>query len=194
MKAGWLVLLLAATMGAAGAAVACRNDTTVAGCPSADPVTPPIDEPVMAFLSAARALHHEADIRERSGDTSGAIAALERLVALPAPRAVEVDEVLADAHARLAELRLGKGDVEGAERDVQAGLQHVQGPTYFRGHLLEVEGLLEERRAATLADGGRTEEAAKARAHAVTLLEEAVHVQEQVIDRALADGGGDETK
>jgi hypothetical protein len=143
----------------------------------------------MAFLSAARALHHEADLRERADDPAGAIAALERLVALPAPHAVEVDEVLADARARLAQLRLARGDVDGAERDVQAGLQRVQGPTYFRGHLLEVEGLVQEQRAAALADAGRSDEAAKARAHAVSLLEEAVHVQEQVIDRTLADGG-----
>jgi tetratricopeptide (TPR) repeat protein len=192
MRIGWLLLVVAAGIGAAGAVTACRNEAATTGCPSAEPAGPPIDEPVMAFLSAARALHHEADIRERAGDTAGAIASLERLVALPAPRAVEVDEVLADARARLAELRLGKGDLEGAERDVQAGLQHVQGPTYFRGHLLEVQGLLEEQRGAALADAGRADEAAKARTRAVTLLEEAVHVQEQVIDRALADGGRDE--
>lgn len=189
MKLGWLVLVLAAAVGAAGAVVACRTDATVSGCPSAEPAAPPIDAPVMAFLSAARALHHEADIRERSDDAAGAIAALEKLVALPAPRAVEVDEVLADARARLAELRLARGDVAGAEKDVQAGLQHVVGPTYFRGHLLEVEGRVQEQRAAALADAGRADEAAKAKAHAVTLLEEAVQVQEQVIDRALADGG-----
>jgi hypothetical protein len=192
MRIRWLVAWVAgvaAAVGAAGAVSACRSEATVAGCPSAEPAGPPIDEPVMAFLSAARALHHEADLKERSDDPAGAIAALERLVALPAPHAVEVDEVLADARARLAQLRLARGDVDGAERDVQAGLQRVQGPTYFRGHLLEVQGLVHEQRAAALADAGRSDEAAKARARAVSLLEEAVHVQEQVIDRALADGG-----
>jgi hypothetical protein len=112
-------------------------------------------------------------------------------VALPAPVAVEVDEVVADARARLAELRLGQGDVDGADRDVHAGLERVKGPTYFRGHLLEVAGLLEEARAGALADAGKSEEAARARARAVDLLEEAVRVQERVIDRALAEGGKD---
>jgi hypothetical protein len=187
MKHGWL--LLAITLGLGGGVAACRSEPAGAGCPGVESSSPPIDPPVMAFLSAARALHHEADIREAEGDVPGAIAALERLVAMSAPRAVEVDEVLADARARLAELRLERGDVDGAQRDVEQGLRHVQGPTYFRGHLLEVEGRVEERRAAALGDAGHAAEATKARAHAVSLLEEAVRVQEQVIERALADGG-----
>ena len=190
MKLGWLILAVA--VGGAGVALAgCRGEGSTAGCPSAEPAGPPVDEALMAFLSAARALHHEADVRQSANDTAGAIASLERLVALPAPTAVEVDEVIADARARLAELRLGQGDVDGADRDVHAGLQRVKGPTYFRGHLLEVEGLLEEARAGALADAGKSEEATRARAKAVDLLEEAVKVQERVIDRALADGGKD---
>ncbi len=65
----------------------------------------------------------------------------------------------------------------------------MQGPTYFRGHLLEVQGIIEEARAAALADAGRAAEAAKARARAIGLLEEAVRTQEQLIDQALVDGG-----
>jgi hypothetical protein len=194
VRVGWVVLAVAVSGVAAAfatAAAGCRSEGTTAGCPSAEPAGPPVDEALMAFLSAARSLHHEADVRQSSGDAAGAIASLERLVALPAPAAVEVDEVVADARARLAELRLEKGDVEGADRDVQAGLQRVKGPTYFRGHLLEVEGLLEEARAGALADAGRATEAARAKAKAVRLLEEAVGVQEQVIERALADGGRD---
>ncbi|HEX3345810.1 MAG TPA: hypothetical protein VHS09_14600 [Polyangiaceae bacterium] len=190
MKLGWLVV--AVTVGAGAALTAgCRGEPSTRGCPSAEPASPPVDEALTAFLSAARALHHEADVRQSADDTAGAVAALERLVALPAPAAIEVNEVVADARARLAELRLGQGDVDGAERDVRAGLERVEGPTYFRGHLLEVEGLLEERRGVDLADAGKTAEAARARARAVDLLEEAVKVQEQVIDRALADGGRD---
>lgn len=196
MRLRWLLplapLAAAAGLAVASGAVACRTEGAAAGCPSAEQAGPPIDPSVMAFLSAARALHHEADLEQASGDAAGALAALERLVAMPAPAATEVDEVLADARARLAELRLERGDLEGADRDVREGLRRVQGPTYFRGHLLEVQGLVEERRAAVLADAGKVDEAAKARAAAVGLLEQAVHVQEQVIDRALADGGRDD--
>jgi hypothetical protein len=167
--------------------VGCRGDAPTSGCPTAE--APAVDPPVMAFLSAARALHHEADMSERAGDVPGAIAALERLVAVPAPKAIESDEVLADAHARLAELKLGRGDLDGADRAVENGLRHVQGPTYFRGHLLEVQGLVEEARASSLADAGHGDLAGQARARAITLLEEAVRVQERVIQQALTDGG-----
>jgi hypothetical protein len=146
----------------------------------------------MAFLSAARALHHEADIQQQAGDVDAALGSLHRLVALKTPKASESDEVLADAYARLAELTLEKNDVAGAEREAKKGLDHAVGPTYFRGHLLEVAGLVEERRAATLADAGSAREAAEARARAVSLLEEAVNVQEHVIARALGDGGDDD--
>jgi hypothetical protein len=187
----WLGLLLVLSLALGGAG--CRNEgTTTAGCPSAEPSGTPVDTTIMAFLSAARALHHEADLREKSGDAPGAIAALERLVAMPAPAATEVDEVLADTRARLAELRLGRGDLDGAERDVREGLLRASGPTYFRGHLLEVQGLIEEARATAFVDAGKREEATAAKAHAISLLEEAVRVQEQVINRALADGGRDD--
>jgi tetratricopeptide (TPR) repeat protein len=175
----------------AAAAAACRNDVGgISGCPSAEVAGPPVDTQLMAFLSAARALHHEADIKEQSGDDDGAVAALERLARMPAPQAIEVDEVLADAHARLAELRLRRADLDGADRDVRLGLDRAKSPTYFRGHLLEVEGLVEEARASTLSDAGRTDEAARAKAQAISLLEEAVHVQELVIQHALGDKDG----
>jgi hypothetical protein len=189
------VVALVLALGLGGLTVAtlgaCRDGSGVSGCPSAEPEGKPIDARLMAFLSAARALHHEADMRERSGDAPGAVATLERLVAMQTPPAIETDEVLADTHARLAELRLTMNDLDGAMRAVEAGLQRVQGPTYFRGHLLEVEGLVEEARSSRLADAGRSDEAASARARAMSLLEEAVHVQQQLIEQTLpSDHGG----
>ena len=166
-----------------------RGRGTAEGCPSVDTTTPPIDEHIMAFLSAARAMHHEADIKEHAGDDDGAIEVLERLVSMRAPAATEADEVLADAYARLAELRLRKNDVPAADREIRSGLDHAAVTTYFRGHLLELEGIVEETRAALLVDAGETKEAAEARARAVSLLEEAIQVQGKVIARALGDGG-----
>ncbi|MBX3189380.1 MAG: hypothetical protein KF819_20320 [Labilithrix sp.] len=150
-----------------------------------------VDTELMAFLSEARALHHIANSKEESGDLPGAIDAMERLVAARRPHAdrktPEIEEVLADAHARLAELRLKVGDVDKAADDVRDGLAHAPEPTYFRGHLVEVQGLVEEARAAQLADAGKTAEAAKAREQAIKLLEEVVKIQDQVIQRSLGD-------
>jgi hypothetical protein len=180
----WMYALAVSAPTVAG----CSRGRSVPGCPGTAQEAP-LDASVMAYLSAARALHHEADLKGQSSDVAGAIAALERLVGMARPRANEVEEVLADTHARLAEMRLASNDWTGANRDVRAGLEHAREPTYFRGHLLEVSGLIEERRAAVLADAGRSGEAAQARARAVELLESAVQVQEQVIAHALEDGG-----
>jgi hypothetical protein len=156
----------------------------------------PIDTDVMAYLSLARSLHHQANVREDSNDLPGAIAPLERLVREQEPhrgtRVPEVEEVLADTYARLAELRLRNRDVEEASQDVRAGLSHAPESTYFRGHLLEVEGVLEETRAAQLFDAGRAEEATRARARAFDLLNQAVEVQEQVVTKSLGDEAGAE--
>ncbi len=151
-----------------------------------------VDSELLAFLSLARAHHHEANLLEQSGDVAGAIAALKKIVDAPKPhpgqKLPEIEEVLADTYARMAELELGAKDTASAQRDVQAGLTHVSEPTYFRGHLLEVYGIVEEARTAELADAGNSAEADKARAHALVLLREAVDVQESVIGHVL-DGG-----
>ena len=151
----------------------------------------PVDVDVMAFLSEARALHHEANVREGNDDLLGAIAALDRLVHAKRPhegtRVPEIEEVLADTYARLAELRLRTGDVDGAAKEVEDGLAHAPDPTYFRGHLLEVEGIVEEARVAAYADAGRKAEASAARERAIKLLHEAVDVQEKVIAQSLGD-------
>jgi hypothetical protein len=153
---------------------------------------PAVDVELMAFLSEARALHHEANLKEDAGDVKGAIAIVDRLVHTtpphPGTKLPEVEEVLADGYARLAELKANDHDLEGSAAAVQSGLSHASEPTYFRGHLLEVGGVAEEARASSLADAGKTDEAARARAHAMDLLEEAVKVQEGVVGRAL-DGG-----
>lgn len=187
---GALALVLAA-----GAAVV----TTGTGCTSrkdaGEDTAAVVDTELLAYLSEARALHHQADLRRDAGDLPGAIAAVERLVAArtphPGQKLPEVEEVLADAHARLAELRLEKGDLAAAADAAQKGLAHAPDVSYFRGHLVEMEGLVEEKRAAELADAGKPDEASAARARSIQLFEDVVHIQDQVIQRSLGarDGG-----
>ena len=176
-----VVMLLLALVLAVGCG---RRDGEADGAPA-------VDTELMAFLSEARALHHQANLKEDAGDLAGAIASMERLVAAQRPHperpAPEVDEVLADAYARLAELRLRRGDLTSAADAVARGLERAPEPTYFRGRLVEVQGLVEEARAAELADAGKPEEAARARERAIQLLEEVVRIQDQVIKRSLAN-------
>jgi hypothetical protein len=155
-----------------------------------------VDTELMAFLSEARSLHHEANIKEAANDLAGATTAMVRLVDARRPQAAtsspEVEEVLADAYARLAELRLRQNAVGPAAEAVASGLAHAPQPTYFRGHLLEVQGLIEESRANALADAGKLPEAVQAREKAIKLLEEVVRIQDDVIRRSLGgqDAGG----
>jgi tetratricopeptide (TPR) repeat protein len=155
-----------------------------------DDAPPPVDTELMAFLSEARALHHQANLREEMGELDRAIEAMERLVSAEKPRGAstpEVDEVLADTYARLAELRLRNGELEAAGDAAARGLTHAPNPTYFRGHLIEVQGLVEEARASEAADAGLADAASEARQRAIDLLEEVVRIQEQVIQRSLAN-------
>ncbi len=177
MTRGWLLI---ASLAIAGCA---RSSVDPARCEPAASATP-VDAVLLAYLSKARALHLEADVAEAAGDPPRAVAALERLITASTPRpAPEIDEVLADTRARLAELRARAGDFDAAERDVRAGLERARGESYFRGHLYEVLGLVEERRAAAHEKAGRAADAKAARARAVDASEEAIKIQERVLER-----------
>lgn len=162
------------------------------GCAKqAAPYGEPIDEVLLAYLSTARSLHHEADLAEDAGDIKSAIAALDRLLAKPEPRkAPEIDEVVADTHARLADLRSKSGDFQLATKHVDQGLGRAPNVSYFRGHLLEVRGLVEERLAKDLTAKGDAPGAAAARDRAMKAYEEAIAIQDEVIKKGTnADGG-----
>lgn len=152
---------------------------------------PVLDAPTMAFLSAARALHHQCDLSEREGKDDAALRVMNQLLDLTRPpaRAPEIEETLADAYARRAELLAKQGDYTGAEADIREGLRHASEPTYFRGHLLEVHGVILSRKAVGLTDAGNTAEASETRRRANERLSEAVRIQEEVIRWALSDGG-----
>ncbi len=167
---------------------------TKAPPPSADESGSPLDAPLMAYLSMARALHHEATLEEDSGSPAKALAAMDRLLAAPRPANAnaipEVEEVLADAFARSTELAIHAGDLDRGARYAKEGLTHASGTSYFRGHLLEVDGLLEEARVAALRDAGKSAEAEAAKTRAIEKLEAAVRVQQSVIGGALAADAG----
>ncbi|MBL8611677.1 MAG: hypothetical protein JNL38_30320 [Myxococcales bacterium] len=190
-----LVAALACALSGAlgGGLVACSKGPQAVAEPDAGQV---VDVELMAYLSEARALHHQANLKEELGDLKGAIAAMDRLTTARRPaggRIAEVDEVLADAYARRAELELKIGDLAAADRSLRSGLEHAPDTSYFRGHLVEVQGLVEEARGAQLADAGKAAEAKQARERAITLLEEAIRIQEAVVARATGarDGGAE---
>jgi hypothetical protein len=149
-----------------------------------------VDPVLLAFLSQARSAHHVADQHEESKDVAGALRALQALVAGPKPpdATPEVAEVLADTRARIADLLSRNGRFDQADEELDAGLTNARDSSYFRGHLFEVRGLVEERRAKALSSTGRGEEAEKARERSLSAYEEAMRIQAEVIQRA-APGG-----
>jgi tetratricopeptide (TPR) repeat protein len=148
------------------------------------------DAAMVAYLSKVRSLHHEANLKEDGNDLAGAIDALKRIPSALKPReAPEIDDVLADAYARLAELELKRNGLGSAKAYVDEGLRVSPSETYFRGHLLEVSGLILEASSHALADAGDLKGAVEAREKAILRLEESITIQEHVIARTLGDGG-----
>jgi tetratricopeptide (TPR) repeat protein len=163
----------------------CKRASERERCPEPTSETP-VDPALLAFLSRARAAHHRADDPEQRGDLKGAIRELEALVAGPTLRgnAPEAREVLADTHARLADLRSRDGDFDRASSDIERGLALVPELSYFRGHLLEVRGLSEERRSKVLTSNGDTAGDERAKSRALAAFQEAMEIQAAVIERS----------
>ncbi len=184
-------IVLSALAVAAGVALACEEVKQHDGAASVTTPDDAVDMELMAYLSRAHALHHEATIKEDMGDRKGAVDAMERLTSQRFSRAAtpEVEEVLSDAFARRAELELGMGDLDAASRSVDHGLEHARELTYFRGHLVEVSGLLDEARAHALTDAGKPDEAKRAQEKALAELEQAIDIQNHVLSGLLGDGG-----
>ena len=162
-----------------GAACACAGEIVV-------------DPALLAFLSKARAAHHQADLAEDDKDPARALAAVEKITAGPFPGGTpvpaEVAEVVADAWARLADLHSASGNVDAALREIDAGLAYAVTPTHFRGHLFEVKGIVLERRHAALKDKGDAKGAERVKGEAITAFNEAIEIQNKVIEGALFVG------
>jgi hypothetical protein len=177
---GLIVALLAISTGCAQR----ERDERPQACPELD-AGKPVDPTLLAFLSRARAAHHLADGHEEGKDPARAVKALEALIAGPipgAPRpAPEVREVLADTRARIADLESQRGNFDLAMKQVDEGLRLADQPSYFRGHLYEIRGLVEERRAKQLREQGNAAGAEQSKQRALEAFEESMKIQERVI-------------
>jgi tetratricopeptide (TPR) repeat protein len=156
----------------------------------------PVDPVLLAFLSRARSAHHIADQHEEAGRLEQAVDPLQRLVDGPVPGGnalsapAEVREVMADTLARLADLKSQLGRQDAALQDVERGLQLAKETTYFRGHLFEIRGLVEERLAKSLEAKGEKAAAEEAKKRALDAAEKSMAIQAEVIEKATAPGAG----
>ena len=148
---------------------------------------PVVDPPLLAFLSLARAAHHEADLAMADGDRAKALAALARVTSATwtGKKPPELVEVTADTFARIADLQSEAGQLDEASRAVDAGLALATEPTHYRGRLFELRGVVEQRREKALKDKGDKEGAAKAHQAALDAFAKAIDIQEDVIARMM---------
>ena len=160
------------------------SDDDKPACPELDSGRP-VDPALLAFLSRARSAHHVADGFEEQKQLDRAVGVLEELVKGPQPGGQpppsEVREVLSDTRARIADLESRRGRFESAEQHLKQGLDLAREATYFRGHLYEVRGLVEERRSKDLSAKGESGAAETAKQRALEAFEESMKIQEQVI-------------
>lgn len=167
-------------------AASCSNEPR--NCSSVNDQGTPVDATLMAFLSRARAAHHLADLKEDE-EPLQAVDVLMLLVDGPHPHMAgttptEVREVLSDTQARIADLlSREKRFVEALDR-IAAALKLVPEPSYFRGHLFETRGLIEQRHAEELKAQGDIEQSEAAKARALQAFELAMEMQAAVIRSA----------
>jgi tetratricopeptide (TPR) repeat protein len=193
MKLGWVTFLLVVL--SAGAIPGCADRSGPVGrerSASASAQKQAVSPELLAFLSKARAAHHNADLLEAKGDLLGASDAVRRIVTGPRPPASpELEEVLSDAHARLADLESRRGDFEEALAQIGRGLALAKELSHYRGHLFETKGVVHERWMAAHEKAGNDEKAASERALALAAFEEAIEIQDQVIRKLLPGPGED---
>jgi hypothetical protein len=150
----------------------------------------PVDPTLLSFLSRARAAHHIADGLEQGQPPllDGAIARLTQVADGPLPSnaesSPEIREVLADTLARVADLQTRVGKLDDARRTVARGLRQVPEISYYRGHLYEVLGIVEEREHQLLTLRNDQLGAANAAERALLALDEAMRIQAEVIAQA----------
>ena len=190
LTAGSIGLVSCADGGMDSAETSIEQAATACDCGLGAPV---VDPALLAFLSKAKSLHHRADIAVEEGHPGVAIVALEKLVGGPLPQTApdtlgpEAREVVADSLARLAELRSADGKFDDAIEDIDRGLELATEVTHYRGRLMEVRGLVEQRRHKQLLADGDQKGANVAKDRAIAAFEKAVEIQDQVISSALDD-------
>jgi hypothetical protein len=100
-----------------------------------------------------------------------------------------MSEVLADTAARVADLESRLERFDSASRTLRDALLWVPDVSYFRGHLYEVSGIVEERRAHALERQNDAQEAQAARSRAMVAFEESMKIHAEVIRTASIDAG-----
>ncbi|MBI5515478.1 MAG: hypothetical protein HY909_16985 [Deltaproteobacteria bacterium] len=147
------------------------------------------DEATMAALGTVRALHHEADVYEATGDYARAAHPIRRILALQLPASMlEGEDVRADAFGRLAELLLHDGNPSEALALTETGLREARRESVLRARLFLVRGQVLAELGTRAEREGRRDEAERRRAEALAAYETSIELNQRILGR-LTDGG-----
>lgn len=139
------------------------------GCHSDDPSKS--DEAILLMLGEARALQRYADLKLADGDVDGAITAVREVLSIRfPPSAPETEDVLLDAHARLARLLLSRGGAAAEEQalaELEAGRRAATRDSFFRSHLENITADVYAARGRRLTDKEAQKEARQKEAQAL---------------------------
>jgi tetratricopeptide (TPR) repeat protein len=122
-----------------------------------------LSEPLMVALAQARNFHHKADVLLQQGKLDDAVAAVRAILTIDFPADTpESEEVILDAHARLAKLLVSTGQVDEALAVVDAG--------------------------ATLLDESDADGARAARVEAITAYDRSIAINQALMKQLAAEG------
>lgn len=136
---------------------------------------------LLASLGVAEGLMRQADSLEATGDVAGAIERAEQILTIDFPAGPDREDVRLDAHGRIAELELARGDAAAARARAQAGLEEASRDSYFHARLLLVLGRVQEAEATRARDAGDTEAARRMSLDAVATLEQSIAMNQRVL-------------
>lgn len=136
---------------------------------------------LLAALGMAQGLQHRADELEMLGDVSGAVTEVERVLTIAFPEGDDREDVRLDAYGRIAELELGRGEVDAALEAIERGRSEASRDSYFHARLLLTLGRVQQARAAARRAAGDDEGARQASLEAVTTLEESIAMNQRVL-------------
>lgn len=149
-----------------------------------------LTEELMIALGQAKNYHHKADVYLSDGKPELAERALSRLLEVPFPEgSPEAEDVLLDARARLAALRLGQGAIDDALATAEPGIAAAERESFFLANLYTVRGEIYEARAEALdaAEPADLEAAERARRRALESYSRSIAINERLQERLMRE-------
>jgi tetratricopeptide (TPR) repeat protein len=138
----------------------------------------------MAILGTVRALHHEADVYESSGQFDLASHAVQRIMDLRLPESLpEAEDVRADAWGRMAELDLRRQRPDEALAHTVEGLRVAPHESVLQARIYMVRGQALRALADRATTAGDTTNAARFREEALTTLEHSIEINTRILGR-----------